>query len=133
MQEILKFKDNHQEYSLLLDKDKLVYQKQIDNIITFDLNKEEIELINSVLVKVVPSNEIKKLDSFIYENKIINHSYDLINNIHIFFDEDKKVSFECLKLSYLFNNQEEYFLSLSKRKKSSPKYVQRIIKIGKKS
>lgn len=134
MREVLNFEDNNILFSLYVKEGKVVYQKQVNENISYELEDNEINLINFVFSSLMPSNNIKDLGIIKYNNKEINHLYDLSNKFHIFFEGDEEITKECLNLNYLFNNQEEYvfFANYNYDRNFSNKFVSRKIIIGKK-
>lgn len=135
MKEILKFKNLEYEYGLFLDNHELKYKKIVKENIYEDVSNQEKELINKVLFELLPSNNIKDLGYIKYGNKKIKHLYDFSNRFHIF-HENENITRECLKLNYLFNNQEDYIYMLkchkNYMKRSESRYIKRNVKIGKK-
>jgi len=132
MKEILKFKDLGILYSLKVDNNELIYQKNENGNISTNLNKDEIKLINTIFFNLIPSQNIKNLGYINYNNKKINHLYDLNNSFHIFYENEKDITEDCLTLNDIFNNQEEYLALKETNSNNNSKYTKRKVKVGKK-
>ena len=132
MKEILNFIDEGIQLCLFINNGNLVYGKRIDDNISYDITESQSELIKSVFYNILPSNDIKDLGYLKYGEKNINHLYDLKTHFHIFYEDNYQITKDVLKLSYLFNNQEEY-ITLFKEKnsfqRSESRYTRRRVKV----
>jgi len=130
MKKILEFNYKDKKLVLFINKSNLIYQKVKKGVLTNNLEKDELELINKVLIKLIPSKNIKNLGYIKYDNKKINYLYDLDNNFYIF-HEDNKITLDCLVLNKIFNNQDEYLVLKDEEDSKDLDFIRRNVKVGK--
>ena len=108
---LFKFESNNKLYFAENKNNKIVYYFLDDDKKVYNLSREEIDVCNSILNRIAPSNQVIKLMDY----KLNNKKYE------IFYDA---------KILCLINNQEESVYSYDLRYRNN-KTFKRLIKVGK--
>lgn len=135
MKELLRFKDKTTEYYVYLKKSSIVMAKQEDGKETYDLTKEEKELVSFVLGKLFLGYNSRYLGLINYQKNEYHHFYDLNNDWHYFYtlEGDIPEVKTFIDLNYRYNNMEEYVAIEEKSNKKDKRFLKRLLTFGEKT
>ena len=138
---ILKFEDNNIQYYVVKENDEIKYCFIENGEKKYNLNEEQEKLVNTVISKILPSNDKIKTMEYTLNGKKYDVYIDKKNYFHTFFPMPSNE--ELIKLNFLFNNMEEHIANegqqtyyndhLSPYEPEETDFIKRIVKIGQKS
>ena len=138
---ILKFEDDNIKYYVVKENDEIKYCFVENEEKKYNLNEEQVKLVNTVISKLIPSNDKIKTMEYTLNEKKYDVYIDKKNYFHTFFPTPSDG--ELKKLNFLFNNMEEYIADgeqqtyyndhLPSYEPKETDFIKRIVKIGQKS
>lgn len=148
MKQILYFEYDGLEYHAAIDNDELKYYYILNNEKHFDLTKEQVTLMNTVISGLIPSNKLVKTMKYTLNNNTYDVYLDKETHLHLFSPMPNES--DLIELNKIFNNMREYLSSSSndlppsenttnssqnelKEKKEKTSIIKRIINIGTKN
>jgi len=121
--------ENNTYLIFIQDRKKIIFAKEIDDIITIDLSKEEYKLLNKIYnnLKINTSNSIK-LENMTINNNTYEVYYDPFTKNH--FWKDLNIIEDNIFLNFRYNNMPTTYYNETKEEKKNSKFYKKVIKIG---
>ena len=100
---LFKFESNNKLYFAENKNNKIVYYFLDDDKKVYNLSREEIDVCNSILNRIAPSNQVIKLMDYKLNNKKYEIFYDKNSHLKLSNPMDKDIA----RILCLINNQED--------------------------